>query len=769
MMRLFRSTSLRLFFALSSAFCPPLAAAGRAQPPPTAPEKRDRAGEAAGLAAQGRALLASDAEKAQALYEKALPLYREIGDRAGEAQCLLSLGNCAARRRQTPLALERFEAARKLYQEINDFGGQALALWTTGSVYQDSGQAGRAMPCFEQSAALFARANDPKRQAKALVSLSRAYLEQRDAANGLKYLEQARPLSEAAGDRDTETVILFNLAGIYAYQNDYHKAIAAYQQVLPLLEADGNKGRIASCCNNLGLLTWRVGDFLKSLEYLTRAVALAQDAGDSAALATAQDHLAADYAYLGQQDAALEWELKSLQASEASGSLRLKADAYINLARIYGQMSRRPDEGRAAERALALYRQADDEQGAAFALHALATNRLAVGDREMAAARESQSRALFEKTNDLQGMAATWLQSGDLAQESDPAKAEADYQKAYALCQRLGYPYGEETALARLGELSERRGRRAEAAAFYRQALLRQETLRGSLGGLTETKSHFQAEKFPLYPRYIGLLLQGNQNEQAFEWTQRAKGRALVDLMDAANANAAPPLTAKERAQQAEWERRGAAVTGRWLASLAERGETRQARPDALRQQRAARQARETLRDQQILEQEWGAWREQILLRHPASAAAPPARAVSLAEIAAVLPADTALLEYVVFRAGTGKAEREQIALFVVTQRAGRPRLRLFTLKADCAELERKTREFRAACAARPGSAAEGPYKSLAHDLYGLIIAPAEPALTGVRRLALCPDGPLWNAPFQALLTSASGASGKGAEFLWER
>src|SRR5262249_17257153 len=66
-------------------------------------------------------------------------------------------------------------------------------------------------------------------------------------------------------------------------------------------------------------------------------------------------------------------------------------------------------------------------------------------------------------------------------------------------------------------------------------------------------------------------------------------------------------------------------------------------------------------------------------------------------------------------------------------------------------------------------------FKAPARQLYTLLLAPAAKQLSGKKRLLICPDGPLWGLPFQALLIPPlpqRGRGGQGARadtFLWER
>jgi tetratricopeptide (TPR) repeat protein len=56
--------------------------------------------------------------QAEALYRQALPLYREIGDRLGEAHCLYSWGRLAASQQNLSAADEFFTEAAQIYESI---------------------------------------------------------------------------------------------------------------------------------------------------------------------------------------------------------------------------------------------------------------------------------------------------------------------------------------------------------------------------------------------------------------------------------------------------------------------------------------------------------------------------------------------------------------------------------------------------------------------------------------------------------------------------
>jgi CHAT domain-containing protein len=102
---------------------------------------------------------------------------------------------------------------------------------------------------------------------------------------------------------------------------------------------------------------------------------------------------------------------------------------------------------------------------------------------------------------------------------------------------------------------------------------------------------------------------------------------------------------------------------------------------------------------------------------------------------------DCAYLEYVV--------SKEQIYLFVLTNKTLRDGfdLKAYPLQIKSDDLVSKVDQFHQRLANR-----HPEFASLARELYGLIIGPADQQLKGVKTIGIIPDGFLWNLPFQALL-----------------
>ncbi len=92
-----------------------------------------------------------DREAALASYEQALGLFRQVGDRLGEANCYLAQGRVARQQEDYQAALTLQTRAYQLYTEIEDQYSQARLLYYRSFVFESMRQQQRAIEDIETS------------------------------------------------------------------------------------------------------------------------------------------------------------------------------------------------------------------------------------------------------------------------------------------------------------------------------------------------------------------------------------------------------------------------------------------------------------------------------------------------------------------------------------------------------------------------------------------------------------------------------------------
>lgn len=255
------------------------------------------------------------------------------------------------------------------------------------------------------------------------------------------------------------------------------------------------------------------------------------------------------------------------------------------------------------------------------------------------------------------------------------------------------------------GRIAEHDGKPGEALRYYRQAIQVIEEQRSSLN--TEaSKIGFVGSKQAVYRDVIRLLVASGRTGEAFEYVERSKSRALVDMLASKRDFAVPS---------------GNADQVRALLSMADSAEVTARALDA---PEAPAQTRDV-----------------VLRAHSALAEQAPELAslvsvttLSVQEVQSRIPADEALIEYYY------GDETQPLYAFVLTREA----VHVQALKA--AGLAADVREFRRAI---QDPAAADAWRAPARALYQRLVQPLEPL--GKERITIVAHGALHYLPFNAL------------------
>jgi CHAT domain-containing protein len=306
-----------------------------------------------------------------------------------------------------------------------------------------------------------------------------------------------------------------------------------------------------------------------------------------------------------------------------------------------------------------------------------------------------------------------------------PQEAEASFRSGLAEASRWGYPEPIWQAHSHLGRLAEERGDSQEAFSHYAEAIKVIEGMRGKLSDST-LKTTFMGRKMDVYERMIRLLMKMQRDSEAFEYLERSKGRALLDMLRekafSSKNREENALLVEERALARQIEQ---LTLDEEKSDVEDSEETEDRRPDLSRLQ---------LRRQAVL--------DKIQSLNAELASLLTTRPLKPEEVQALLDADTALLDYYIGRQG--------VLVFVVTREKviARPLLdkpeRLFqlirTFRTDAVEEVYKN-----------GLLLPGYDKTLA-ELYRILMRPVEGELSGKHHLVIVPHGILHYVPFHALI-----------------
>lgn len=257
--------------------------------------------EAAGHLQMGRVLhQQGDHESARLHLEQALA-------QAGDDPQLLAritshLGNIAAARNESAVALDHFQQALRLYQQLDDTLRQADMLNNLGYQLLDSGRYAEAQFHLEQALRLFREIDSRPGQSMASHSLGAIADALGDFPKARAYYDQALRLSLDSGERGGELETLISLSLLFHHIDDNYHAWHIGRRAVELARILDSRVAESMAQDNLGHALMGLGLPAEAAKAYERALALQRETGQAnlaaeslaglARVALAQDDLA---------------------------------------------------------------------------------------------------------------------------------------------------------------------------------------------------------------------------------------------------------------------------------------------------------------------------------------------------------------------------------------------------------------------------------------------------------------------------------------------
>jgi tetratricopeptide (TPR) repeat protein len=204
------------------------------------------------------------------LHERSLAIDREIGNRAGEAVSLSGLGLRYSALGELERAIELQEQALVIYREIGDELGVATALGNLGLYYSRTGQIGQAIELHEQALIIDRAISYREGEAADLGNLGLCHADLGQVDRAIELQEQALVIACEIGDRYLEGVGLVYLSGCYADLDRHDEAMRQLQRAVQIGAGTGNAEVIAESRTWLAQLQLWTGDIEAAVNSLTR-------------------------------------------------------------------------------------------------------------------------------------------------------------------------------------------------------------------------------------------------------------------------------------------------------------------------------------------------------------------------------------------------------------------------------------------------------------------------------------------------------------------
>ena len=415
------------------------------------------------------------AARALKFYHQALPVFKNIQDRAGESVALYRIGLAEARVGYMREALKWYEQAIVIQREERDRLGEAKTLNAMGGAYGVLAEQDQAVSFYQQAAPIWEELNDRYRQAITLKNIGVVYDDWGDLQTARRnYLESLSIIREMLGNKNSD--------GCSAGMRP---------------EDSRSCNSIANTLDNIGELYNSLGETQTALATLQEGLAIRRTLKQPQGIGATLSRIAYAYLLENNPSEALKYCDEALPYSKGSKDLRKWASILTFKGMAYTAQNK-PDE------AIKFYQEALRMQ---------------------------------EETGEKRGTGVTLDQMGRAyALKGDLDHAFQSYQRALTIWQEIKDQEWEPRTLYNIAHTERQRGDLDRAHEQIAKALQIVESRRASLSSRQLRTSYF-ANKNDIYELDIDVKMQLSKTKgteharSALETSERAKARTLTDTL----------------------------------------------------------------------------------------------------------------------------------------------------------------------------------------------------------------------------------------------
>jgi CHAT domain-containing protein/Tfp pilus assembly protein PilF len=401
------------------------------------------------------------------------------------APCLYRLGSEERSLGAYAEAQRHFEEALAL-QEEGKKPERVATLRALGVLFENSlNDYGKALDHYGRALAVARETHQPQELVGLMLAVTRVLRARGDYEAALTTAQEAEQLVATASDKDKADVAL-EIAKIYWYRGNYRRANERQRQGLELSRRARDSFREIQALSLAGLIALNQGELGRAEESINAALTLSRSTGRKEEEAKQLNNLGTVLRQAGRLDEAIAAFRAALAIDEKLGSTEGRAYDLRNLA-------------------VALHRKGDVSEAQRAVLEAL-----------------ELSRVIGEQYNQLQALFA----AGEILDTMKDLQSRERYEEAAELARKTAVPEVEWRSLYALGRLARRQGDVDRARRLFAQAIEVAERL-----GRGRPESSEELSRDDLYADGITLEVEGGRAESAFAYIERARSRALLDLL----------------------------------------------------------------------------------------------------------------------------------------------------------------------------------------------------------------------------------------------
>lgn len=628
-------------------------------------------------------------------------------------------------------ALKVLQDSINICRQLPDEFWLALPLNVIGYVYHTEDNQEAALKYYHQSLELSERYNIASLRHYTLNNIGLAYFSDGNYTEAESYLQKSLSEREIRGKQDELSTTLRDIGSIYRDIGEPKKALEYSERSLAIEQTLKNPSKIAGRLLHISSIYLNQQNLAMAFDYIQKSLNVAEAGNDKEGIARAYLNLGDIYQFQNNYDLALDYLQKALSVANESGPKELVTSVLMNIGSAYREKGE-------YDRALSYfqqYKRVPEVNKKSVEVHILLNTGLIYQNQnqyDKALACYKKCLELYDKQIERSGFCYALILSGEVYYKTGNYAQALDLaERGYAIARQSANFQAIAYACVVIARIYYKLQQIEKARQAYDEAISATENIRAKvIGSELEQQRFFERSVDPYY-EIIALLVEQNKIEEAFTYAERAKARALLDVLQSGRINIIKAMTAREQEQEQKLKNELFSINSQ-ISTESMRREPDPARLINLKANlQKARFGYEAFQN--------NLYSAHSELKAQRGAAQP----VQVAEISALLETPKSLLlEYVV--------TNEKTYVFAIS-RSGLPNkakieIKVYPIPITRKNLRERAEDFRTQLASR-----DIRFSESARQLYELLLKPVQNELQGKSHIVIVPDGALWEFPFQAL------------------
>ncbi len=414
-------------------------------------------------------------EKIKKLREK-LRECEGLGDRLGEVQTLIDIGNVYYNCGKYQEALNHYQKSLSIAQEIGYRREEGTNLMNIGNVYLNWRKYQEALNHLQKSLSIAQEIGYRRGEGKTLMNIGNVYLNWRKYQEALDHLQKSLNIAQKIGDRQLEGKTLMNIGNVYLNCGKYQEALNHYQKSLSIAQKIGYRRGEGKTLMNIGNVYYNCGKYQEALNHYQKSLSIAQEIGERQLEGTNLGNIGNVYSAWGKYQEALNHYQKSLTITREIGDKQGEGINLMNIGRVYSAWGKYQEALNYYQKSLTIAREIGDRigdrRGEEQNLGNIGNVYLNWGKYQEALNYYQKSLTIAREIGDRQGEEQNLGSIGNVYSSCGKyQEALNHYQKSLNIAQEIGDKQGEGTNLNNIGNVYSSCGKYQEALNHYQKSL----------------------------------------------------------------------------------------------------------------------------------------------------------------------------------------------------------------------------------------------------------------------------------------------------------